>query len=163
MTDETSKPDPLTDEQKAIMDEVRERWIGYAMSTDEIDVEKSLAALKQVYEETGLPWPDKHVVCDSPRAAVDYMWETYGMRIRGEDFLFPAHESWLCTYEAHAVCVNLGEELIGKLRPHIVLAENCGPYLAMDEIVILCRRPTEITQLSDDKYRIRFRDGSGSG
>lgn len=156
----------LTEEQKAAFSTYVKKWIDIGTNTDELNVEKSLAALKLAYEQANLPFPDKHEVYDSPKAAIDAMKEKYDIDIVPDNFIFGAHDAhWLSFF-------NYFDEMCGiteckKLNPFMELAKHCGWVLTFDELVVLTHKPCsikwddEMHTHSEDSYAIEYRDGYG--
>ena len=121
-----------------------------------------MAALKKLYEQTGLEWPDIYVVVDSPTAAVKYMKDIHDVDVNADDFLLPAQDAWLAKFDFFFTHMGFDEGSGSNIKPYMELAEHCGPCLVMDEIVVLCQRPKWITPKGDGTFIITFRDGTGS-
>lgn len=156
----------LSEEQVAKFDHYVKKWIEIGISTSPIDVEKSLAALRQAYENVGLTFPDKYEVYDSPIAIIDAMKEKYNIDVNINNFLFGSHEAtWLSFYNYfQEVC---GIKECDKLNPFMELALHCGWVLAFDELVVLSKKPIHIkfddenrTHCEDD-YAIKYADNTG--
>lgn len=156
----------LTDEQVAKMDDYIEKWINIGVSTEKINVEKSLAALKVAYEQVNLPFPKRYEVYDSPYAAIIAMKEKYDTTVAIGNFIFGAHDAhWLSFFDYFKEVCNIKE--CEKLTPFMELAKHCGWVLLFDDLVVLTQKPVSIrwddqnrTHCEND-YAIKYRDNYG--
>lgn len=155
----------LTPEQESRMPTYVKKWIDIAFSTDEIDIEKSLNALRIMYAAAGLEFPDKYEVYDSPRAAQDAMLEKYGVEVSGDDFWKGIHDCDVVGRSITAADYFLNETEVefdenSAAKAQITLAQNCGWCLMMDEVVVLTRRPSEFITGDDGKVTLKYIDGN---
>ncbi len=156
----------LTPEQEALFPKYVDKWLNIGLSTEDIDVEKSLAALKQIYEQSDLVYPDKYEVYDSPFAAVKAMKEKYDIDVYPKDFIYGCHEAAALSFYDFFI-ENTEIEITSKINPFMELAKHCGWVLMFDELVVLTQKPssiawdTEKRLHNEDDFAIKFRDGMG--
>lgn len=156
----------LTDEQKALFSTYVDKWTKIGLSTDPIDVQESLSALRQGYENVNIPFPEKYEVYDSPFQAIHFMKEKYGLDITPNDFIYGAHDSpWVSFYSYFDEVLNI--DIHDKIDPFIRLAKSCGWVLLFDELVVLTKKPIHIkfddqnrVHCADD-YAIKYADDAG--
>ncbi len=156
----------LTAEQEARFPEYVDKWLAIGLSTEDIDVEESLAALKDIYEQSDLTYPDKYEVYDSPFAAVKAMKEKYDIDVYPKDFIYGCHEAAALSFYDFFI-ENTDIQITDKIKPFMRLAKACGWVLMFDELVVLTQKPVSITWDTDkrlhaeDDFAIKFRDGTG--
>lgn len=156
----------LTAEQEALFPQYVEKWLAIGLSTEDIDVKAALAALKQIYEQSDLEFPDKYEVYDSPFAAVKAMKEKYEIDVYPKDFIYGCHEAAALSFYDFFI-ENTEIEITDKIKPFMDLARVCGWVLMFDELVVLTQKPVDIRWDTDkrlhneDDFAIKFRDGMG--
>lgn len=156
----------LTAEQEARFPEYVDKWLAIGLSTEDIDETESLAALKDIYEQSDLTYPDKHEVYDSPFAAVKAMKEKYDIDVYPKDFIYGCHEAAALSFYDFFI-ENTDIQITDKIKPFMRLARSCGWVLMFDELVVLTQKPVSITWDTDkrlhaeDDFAIKFRDGTG--
>lgn len=156
----------LTAEQEKQIPAHVKKWIDIGLSTDSIDVEKSLEALRKLYDVIGVQFPDQYEIYRSPFEVITALQAKYGITVSASDFSFGVHDaSWLAYYDFfHTVC---GLEHDHQMDPLVQLATHCGWVLTFNELVVLTEKPVSIhmdaqnrTHCEDD-FAIKFRDGTG--
>ena len=146
----------LSDEQVEQFSNYVSKWIEIGISTEWFDVDKSLAALRQAYENVDMVFPEEYEVYDSPIAAINAMKEKYGIDVNLNNFLFGCHEAtWLSFYNFFQE--QCGIEECDRLTPFMELAKHCGWVLAFDSLIVLTKKPTKIK--FDDENRAHCEDG----
>ena len=156
----------LTPEQTAKFDEYRDKWLEIGLSTNEVDQEPSLDAIKEIYKQSNMEFPDKIEVYNSPFEAITQLKEKYDQDVSVNDFIYGAHDAaWLSFYDYFMEVV--GVENCDQLTPFINLAAHCGWALLFDEMVVLTHNPSKIKFDAEkrlhceDGYAIEYRDGVG--
>jgi len=151
----------LTAEQKAKMPEYVDKWVKIGLSTEPADRPKAEEIMDRIYAVAKFD-PPKKIWVDSPFAAIDKLREM-GITPDIDNFCFGANDAgWLSFYSF--VKNELKIEGIEDIVPLLEFAEVCGWYYPMDELCILCERPSEI-HIEDGKVHcengpaILFRDG----
>lgn len=156
----------LTAEQEALFPDYVDKWLKIGLSTDDVDVGKSMAALKLIYEQSDLEFPDKYELYDSPFAAVKAMKDKYDIDVYPKDFIYGCHEAAALSFYDFFI-ENTEIEITDKIKPFMDLAKHCGWVLMFDELVVLTQKPVSITWdtekrlHSEDDFAIKFRDGMG--
>lgn len=156
----------LNEYQESQLEVYQNKWIDIGLSTNEVDVEKSLASLRKAYEQVNLTFPEKYEVYDSPFEAITEMKIRYNIDITPNNFIYGAQDAtWLSFYNYFLEVVDVKE--CEMLIPFMDLAESCGWALLFDELVVLTHNPLYIkfddqnqTHCEDD-YAIKYRDGTG--
>lgn len=156
----------LTQDQLDQLPAFRDKWIKIGMDTGDLNVERSLELIKAIYEKEGLVFPDKFRVFDSPMGAIKGMKDEFDVDVTPQDFCYGAHDaSWLAFYDVFRTACNI--EACNDLSNLMELAEHCGWWLAFDEVVVLTRKPTEISLdaegllHSESGCAIKYKDGQG--
>ena len=160
------KIDKLTEDQTSLFPSYVEKWTSVGLSTDPIDVQESLSALRQAYENVDVPFPEKYEIYDSPFQAVRAMKEKYGLDITPSDFIYGAHDSpWVSFYSYFDNVLNI--DIHKKIDPFVRLAKSCGWVLLFDELVVLTKKPIYIKfdnqnrTHCDNDYAIKYADDTG--
>ena len=149
-----------------VLEQYKDKWLEIGLSTETIDVDAAMAALKVAYENVGLVRPDKVEVYASPFEAIDEMKIRYDMDVKTNDFVYGSQDaSWLSFYD----CIHkeLKLECCDILSGLFEFAKHCGWALLYDEMVVLTHKPLFIKMDENDLLHcedglaIKYGDGAG--
>lgn len=156
----------LTPEQTAQLSVYRDKWLEIGVSTNDIDVERTLELLEGIYKQADLDMPTKHEIYDSPFEAITEMKLRYDMDVNMNDFIYgPQNADWLSFYDFFINEVNV--KINKDINLFIEISKTCGWLLLFDELKVLIHNPIHIkfdennlTHCEDD-LAIKYRDGTG--
>jgi hypothetical protein len=144
----------LTPEQTALIPIYREKWRKIALSTEPIEQEGAIEAVKKVYALIGLNEPDQIIFCDSPQAA---MWDVlrWCLRRKVQKHLKhqlddPLKNKLICQF-----LPNLLENLKYQTNKNIVkypeseLYTELSPYIGLSKDILLNLNVPIINYLRD--------------
>ena len=149
----------LTDEQKALIDVVRDEWIDRAVGGDtSIDEANLRPFVDWLYDKGGFGPPNDIELYNSPHACVMRAREL-GIDVYSMDSIGLGHDSgWVAFYD-YFCRIGLKEavenEAFAKFRDFL----KCGFWdcICLDELFICSRRPSMIRR--DDQLRLHCEDG----
>lgn len=158
----------LTPSQMELLATYRKKWIAIGLSTEPLDLDRAIAAARQVYAAANVPFPEVFHVARSPHEATTL---AAGFTSRTpvqcvEDQIYGCHEAgWLSFYDyVHEV---LEIECVKPLQGLIELAKCCGWWAPYDDFIIFQDRPSEIHLDANGRTHhetgpaILYRDGFG--
>jgi hypothetical protein len=125
------KIDKLTPEQEALIPVYREKWRQIALSTEPIDHQKAVEAVKEAYVMLGQPEPEI-VFFDSPHAA----WKNLLSQI----IILPKKERWDRIQEIQSLTTNFETNILYELRYELT------PQIK-DELLIFLLKELDIEPL----------------
>lgn len=141
----------LTKEQEAMIPVYRDKGLAIGNSTEPANWDVADQAIKELYEFSGLPLPEKIYHCGSPYEAQKLINE-----LTGEDpkkyhsthgYGYGQHESyWIYTYGYYidVLKVKVDEKAERGLAIMQRLCESSGFHYIFDKFAIICDRPSEI-------------------
>lgn len=144
----------------------KNKWLKIGLSTETLNIDAVLGALKDVYAQGELDFPQKYEIYDSPTEAITEMKLRHNLIIKNSDFVYGAQDaSWLSFYDC------LHQELkiknCAKLSGLMEFAKHSGWALLFDELIVLTHKPIQIKLNEqdvlhcEDDLAIKFRDGTG--
>lgn len=157
----------LTPEQEEQLALYREKWIKIGLSTEPLDLEKTLAAARNAYTAANVEFPDTHYVARSPKEAAEL---ASGLSSRSlsdcvSDQIYGCHDAgWLSFYDYVSEVLKL--DCVKPLEGLIELAKHCGWWAPYDTCVIFQDRPSEIHRDTQNRTHnetgpaILYRDGT---
>jgi len=138
--------DSLTPEQIAKFDYYKDKWINIGLNTDPCDFEASKAHARQAYEYAGLVCPEEFFLADSPKQAIEMIYERYKPDNKNdivEATMFGNQEAcWLSYYDFMLNELNI--EACRPITGLMKLAETCGWWHGFEDAVFFQHRPLEL-------------------
>lgn len=160
MTKESYLVKNLTNKQKEQFPVYVDRWLKVGLSTERMDRDKAIAAIKKAYTLAGLKEPTKFYFTKSPMDAVKFIKEKISPETSPSQIvasmIFGAHEAaWLSFYSFFKE--ECGLKVCDKLEGLLELAEHSGWLSVFEDTVIFQEKPTAIR--FDDQNRLHCEAG----
>lgn len=133
--------DHLTKEQEAQFDPYVEKWLKYALSTDEPDIPGSEHWICEAYKAAGIEPPSSFEWFKSPQAMRVACPEAFVDR--SGNICFGNHDApWLAFYDFMLNVVGL--ECVKPLVPLMEIGKRCNWWIPMTETCLVSWRPSKI-------------------
>ena len=160
----------LTTEQEAQLVVYRDKGLEVGNSTEPADFDKAEAAIKELYEFSGLTVPTKFHHVASPMAAQKLIQNITGDRsyVSTHGYGYGQHESyWIYTYKYYEEVLGIKYDDKAQRGLNIMqsICESSGFHYLFDEFAVICDRPNIISLNdaneihSEDGPSISYRDG----
>ena len=162
---EDKKITELTEEQKALIPEWREKWIKIGLDTTPADKPVAEKWIKQAYKDRGYAEPKEVLWFESPVAILDFLKENgYSASTGISSFCYGSHDaSWLGFYDYFLKVCEVEEAR--KLESLIELSKVCGWWIPYTNYALASEKPVEINineemvLHKDGGPAITFKDG----
>ena len=139
-----SKITKLTPEQEADMEIHTQQWLEIGLCTDRIDQDKSIEAVKLMYECAGLDTPTKFIFCDGPESGFRQAKDMGGNL---SNAIFGSQDaSWIAFYDFFNKHFGIAKEVAGLAA----VAKSCGWVWTFEETAIITDRPV-ICKFDEEK------------
>jgi hypothetical protein len=154
----TKKISSLTPEQEARLPEYRDEALRIGLNTSPINFDKTVAVLKSIYENEGVPFPAGNVhYAESPKAAT-VIAKANGISNKSDFFkniVYGNNDSfWLMFYKFfNDVC----DIPLPQIKPLLELAYNGGWNYVDEKLVICIDRPIKLK--FDEQKRLHCENG----
>lgn len=150
----------LTPEQQAQFPAYVERWTKIGLSTERMDRDKAIAAVKQAYVLAGLKEPTRFYFTKSPKDAVKFIKENLAPKMSATDIvssmIYGAHDAaWLSFYSFFKE--QCGLTVCDHLDGLINLAQHSGWLNVFEDVVVFQEKPATIR--FDDQNRLHCETG----
>ena len=162
----TKKIDKLTDDQIAMMDVYKDKWIDIGLCQDPIDVEKTSEIIRNIYAAQNLDAPEI-IYSTSPKKSKEILGEDYNTA----NACYGFHDAGFLSYYDYFAEV-VGVEGLEPIKNLVELSKVCGWWYPFDTMCVIEERPIlRMEEMpdgsgnkwchSDDKLAIEYPDGWG--
>ena len=160
--------DSLTDKNIEMLDYYKDKWTNIGLDTEPCDFEASKEAARQAYKYADCVCPEVFFLADSPKHAVDMIYERYKHEIEGKNEIVEAtmfgnqEACWLSYYDymLNELEIKACEPITGLMN----LAGVCGWWHAFEDAIFFQHKPIEL-HLKDNVLHnesgpaVLYRDG----